>query len=110
MDQKTRFSIEVSFVFIWWTSLLVSGFVYWDTVAQMRLSSLCTSGNVLDFIALISNPKYWFAIFTTALTVVGVYQVFKKLSSQRSYLEDFRYVILAVLIMLVLLLPVIGCR
>ena len=110
MDQKTRFSIEVSFVFIWWTSLLISGFAYWDTLTQIRPSSLCTSGNVLDLLAFISNPKYWFAIFTATLTVVGGYQVFKKLASNRSYVEDFRYVILVTLIMLALLLPVIGCR
>lgn len=110
MDQKTRFFIEVTFVFLWWTSLLISGFAYWSEFTQMRLSSICTSGNVLDFLTLISNPRYWFAIFTTALTVAGGYQLFKKLASNRSYLEDFRHVILVALIMLVLLLPVIGCR
>lgn len=110
MNQKNRFSIEVSFVFIWWTSLLISGFTYWGGLTQIRLSSICTSGNVVDFLALISNPKYWFAIFTFALTVFGGYHLFKKLASSRSYLEDFRHVILAVFIMLILLLPVIGCR
>lgn len=111
MDQKTqRFLLEASFLFIWWTSVLISGFAYWSELTQMRLSSVCTSGNVLHFLALISNPKYWFALFTAALTVFGGYQLFKKLSSRWSYLEDFKHIILVALIMLVLLLPVIACR
>lgn len=111
MDQKTRrFLLEASFLFLWWTSFLVSSFMYWNELTRVRLSTICTSGNILDFLTLISNPKYWFAIFTAALTVFGAYELFKKLASSRAYLEDFRRIILAILIMLVLLIPLFGCR
>lgn len=111
MDEKTRrFLREACFIFLWWTSFLISGFVYWNDLTRLHSSSFCTSSNVLDFLALISNPKYWLAILTTALTIIGGYQLYKKLASARSYLDDFRYIILILIIMLILLIPVLGCR
>lgn len=112
MKPKTqRFSIyQISFVSIWWTSFLVSGFAYWPELTGLGASQACRIDDVASFFLQIAHPPYWFGIFTVLLTVYGAYVLFKKLSSNWPWLADFRWLILVVIVAFILLIPLTGCN
>lgn len=112
MNQKTRrFSLsEVSFFFLWWTSVVISAFSYGREVASFNISATCKTADIAAFLAHISSPKYWFGIFTIGLTVWGGVLAFRKLSSLYPKLTDIRWLVVLFIVALLLILPLTGCE
>lgn len=112
MDPKAqRFSIYgVSLLFTWWTLLLISGFVYWEEIVNLRTFSACETNQVISFFAQIVEPQYWFGLFALLLTAHGAYVLFKKCTSRLPWLMDMKWLIFAIIIALMLLAPLVGCN
>ena len=112
MDQSTqRFSLsEVSFFFLWWTSVIISAFVYVGEIATFNFSNACRATDIVSFLVHISNPKYWFGIFTVGLTIWASLFFFKRLSSLYPRLADIRWLIVLFIVAFLLILPLTGCR
>lgn len=111
MDFKTqRFSIyQIVFFFIWWTSILISGFSYWKELSSSWPYKVCTTNLIHDLAMTVIQPRYWFGLFTIALTAFGLSLAFKK-GTANPKVFDMRWPIVAAVILTLLLLPLINCR
>ena len=103
---------KTGFITLWAVSVVLSIVFYADNIVaaiQNNANKVCSTTGLWDAVQALLQPSNWFGLFTIALTVVGVQQLYKVARSRWNILEHYKFLALVAVVGLVLMFLSLGC-
>ncbi|MCA9337122.1 hypothetical protein KC951_00240 [Candidatus Saccharibacteria bacterium] len=99
----------------WYTigllSVIFSLLIYWDWIKALFIKPelFCNLNSYENFLRSLAEPKIWFATFTLIILLIAARHLAKTLASKFPLVEQLKWLVLAVALMLTTLLLATRC-
>lgn len=103
---------RTGFFALWAVSVVLSIVFYAENLSAAihhNANKVCSTTGMWEALHALVQPSNWFGLFTIAITVIGVQQLYKAARSRWNMVENYKTLALVTLVAVVLMFLSLGC-